>query len=188
MQPGESFQHVTRHDCGNVGCGECVMETLEVSHSVPSAAAFVGWQPYVWMIKNVDVVSVTVSASISCRLSRGLTSVCCVQCVLVPYQETLDAYVQLVIANTGQAAGCQALLAHEQIRSSCTFAGTINQLQLILLAAEGVLVCALSVGIMLFVLRGVAKQRFSLFSVFMVIPTSLVRRLAVSFCCEAQDS
>jgi hypothetical protein len=33
---------------------------------------------------------------------------------------------------------------------------------------------------MLFVLRGVAKQRFSMFSVFMVIPTTLVRRLAVS--------
>jgi hypothetical protein len=58
-------------------------------------------------------------------------------------------------------------------------AAQVNNLQLILLAVEGVALCCICTIWMWVLSQRVTSQRYSKYCVFMVIPSALVRRLAL---------
>ncbi|KAL6762972.1 hypothetical protein V8C86DRAFT_516445 [Haematococcus lacustris] len=72
------------------------------------------------------------------------------------YKSTMDIYMQIVISSSASA----------------------NNLQLVLLAAEGGVLCLLCVAWVWLLLRAVAERRYQMYQILMVVPGGLVRRMA----------
>ncbi|KAJ9510605.1 hypothetical protein QJQ45_027473 [Haematococcus lacustris] len=72
------------------------------------------------------------------------------------YKSTMDIYMQIVISSSASA----------------------NNLQLVLLAAEGGVLCLLCVVWVWLLLRAVAERRYQMYQILMVVPGGLVRRMA----------
>ncbi|KAJ9509612.1 hypothetical protein QJQ45_011248 [Haematococcus lacustris] len=72
------------------------------------------------------------------------------------YKSTMDIYMQIVISSSASA----------------------NNLQLVLLAAEGGVLCLLCVVWVWLLLRAVAERRYQMYQILMVVPGGLVRHMA----------
>jgi hypothetical protein len=82
---------------------------------------------------------------------------------------------------SGCAPGAQGWLLLWLVELSLAIAPLlpqVNTLSIALLVAEGCCMCALAIAYMWLLLQRVASQRYSLFAVFLVIPSAFLRALA----------